>query len=134
MSLDSNTTGLNEILAMANNLPEAGGQDVFYVDAEVDFAAFAVVSFGKTYEEIAEAVEAGKYVVARGTYAFFASPVNTIYMPLSCWVKEQNQFMFSGMVETTINANDVLLSITVFLREDNGTFTRAKIVSVTDLS
>lgn len=134
MSLDSNTTELNEILAMANNLPEAGGQDVFYVGAEFDFATLSVVSIYTTYEEIAEAVEAGKYVVARGTYALSDSPVNTMYMPLSCWVKEHNQFMFSGMVESIINGNNVLLSLTAILQEDNGTFTRAKIVSVTDLN
>ena len=138
MSLNSNTQELNEILEMAKSLPVADNgestEEVVYVDALFDFSTFSVVSIDKTYAEIVALIEAGKYIVARATYALVAAPVNVAYFPLSANAVEQNNLLFSGMINTALNGQNVLLSVSVFMFTDNSTNVRARVVSTTDLN
>lgn len=141
MSLDSNTTELNEILDMAKNLPEAGEgdngeavQEIAYVDCLFDFSTFSVVSIDKTYAEIVEMIEAGKYVVARSKYALVASPVNVAYFPLSAWAKEQNGILFTGMIQANLGNGAVILSLSMSMVASNTIVVKARVVSTTDLN
>lgn len=142
MSLDSNTTGLNEILTMAKNLPNAGeggeaiqtGSKVAYVDCDCDMSTFTVTNLSATYDEIVAMVEAGNYVVVRGTYAFISAPVNVVYFPLSAYVPENNQLLFTGMINSILNGQNVLLSLSAFLFADDRLSVKARIVSVTDIN
>lgn len=136
MSLDSNTTGLNEILAMADNLPEAGEgvQKIAYVDCDFDMSTFTVTNLSATYDEIVAMVEAGNYVVARATYAFISALVNVAYFPLSAYAPEKNQLLFAGMINSILNGQNVLISLTTFIFTDDRVSVKARIVSVTDLN
>ncbi|MBO5854372.1 MAG: hypothetical protein J6Q61_06515 [Bacteroidales bacterium] len=134
MSLDSNTTELNEILDMAKGLPEAAVQEIAYVDCEFDFANFSVASVGATYDEITAMIEAGKYVVFRATYALISSPVNTMFLPISLHVKEQNLLLITGMTQARINDNLVLLHIACEYFSDGEIETNVRVVSVTDIN
>ena len=119
-------------------IPQSGSGDtveeVAYVDALFDFSTFSVVSIDKTYAEIVEMIEAGKYVVARGKYALVASPVNVAYFPLSAWVKEENSLLFTGMMAADLGNGSVILSLSMKISDSNYIFVKARVVSTTDLN
>ena len=134
MSLDSNTTELNEILDMANNLPEAGGQEIVYVDCDFDMSALSLTSIAATYDEITAMFEAGKYVIARVKYALFSDPVNISLLPFTTWAKEQELVMCSAILQSRLNNQQVVLNLTGMLFASGNLNTNVKIVSVTDIT
>jgi hypothetical protein len=104
------------------------------VDCLFDFSTFSVVSIDKTYAEIVEMIEAGKYVVARSKYALVASPVNVAYFPLSAWTKEQNGILFTGMIQANFGNGAVILSLSMSMFASNTIVVKARVVSTTDLN
>lgn len=134
MSLDSNTTELNDILDMAKGLPEAGVQEIVYVDCEFDMSALSLTSIAATYDEITAMIEAGKYVIARVKYALFSDPVNISLLPFTTWAKEQELVMCSAILQSRLNNQQVVLNLTGMLFASGSLVTNVKVVSVTDLN
>lgn len=109
-------------------------QEIDYVNCVFDLSTFSVVSVDKTYAEIVEMIEAGKYVVTRTTYALVAAPVNVAYFPLSAWAKEQDLILFTGLIQANIGNGAVILSLSMHMYSSNDISVKARVVSTTDLN
>lgn len=117
-------------------IPQSGEgsvKEIYYADFTVDFQNYAITGASTNYQTIVENIEAGKYVVGRGTYAFISSPVNIGYFPLTAYVKEQNMLIFSGFAQAMSGSTIVLLSLTIEIPSSNIPTVRARLVSTTDL-
>ena len=141
MNLYENTTELNEVLNMARNLPNANEnpsgeavQEIFYADFDINLANFTITGASITYQEIEKQLQVNKYVVGRGFYALVSEPDNIGYFPLNAYVPEQELMTFSGFIQSVINNQVVVLSITVELTSSNTATVRPRIVSTTDIN
>ena len=109
-------------------------QEIAYINCVLDFATFSVSAVDKTYDEIVAMINAGQLPEIRGTYALFASPVNIVYMPLSAYIKEENMFLFTGMVQAVFNGVMVILSLSAMFHSNNTVSTKVRVVSATDVN
>ena len=108
-------------------------QEIYYADFTVDFQNYAITGAKTNYQTIVDNIEAGKYIVGRGTYAFVSSPENIGYFPLTAYVKEQNMLIFSGFAQAMSGSTLVLLSLTIEVPKNNTPTVRARLISTTDL-
>ena len=127
-----NAAGARITGRMTPNGSEAA-QEIYYADFTVDFQRFMITGANTDYQTIVNNIEAGKYIVGRGTYAFISSPINIGYFPLTAYVKEQNLLIFSGFAQALQGSQIILLSLTIEIYDNNSANIRARIVNTTDL-
>lgn len=108
-------------------------QENFYVDFGINLSNYTVTT-ETTYAEVETQVQAGKYVIGRGTYAIVSSPINIGFIPLSAYVPEQGLLMFSGFIQSNVGGTLVLISLTVHLWSTNKCDMKARVVSTTDIN
>ena len=108
-------------------------QEIYYADFTVDFQNYAITDAKTNYQTIVDNIDAGKFIVGRGTYAFISSPENIGYFPLTAYVKEQNMLIFSGFAQAMSGSTLVLLSLTIEVPKNKTPTVRARLVSTTDL-
>ena len=106
MSLDNNTTGLNEILNMAKNLPLAGEggeavQEIVYVSADINYSSggSTVTLIDCTVEELFEMVleTPKKYVIL--------SFIDWLYLPVVAISSDSIAFGITFPAENTITVS-----------------------------
>lgn len=109
-------------------------QEIFYADFDINLANFTITGASTNYQEIEKQLQANKYIVGRGFYALVSEPDNIGYFPLNAYVPEQKLMTFSGFIQSVVNNQLVVLSITVELTSSNTTTVRPRIVSTTDVN
>lgn len=130
----------NNLASTARTVPQSGGgggetvEEIVYVNVLFDFSTFSIVSIDKTYAEIIALVEAGKYVVMRAKYALISAPVNVAYFPLSANGVEQNTLLFTGMLNASLNGQQVFLSLSAFIYSNDRNSVKVRVVSTTDVN
>ena len=131
-----NGASIDQYGAYVRSIPQEGSsavEEIYYADFTVDFQNYAITGASTNYQTIVENIEAGKYIVGRGTYAFISSSVNIGYFPLTAYVKEQNMLIFSGFAQAMSGSTIVLLSLTIEIPSSNIPTVRARLVTTTDL-
>ena len=110
-------------------------QEIFYVDGTFDMSTLTFTT-NVTYEEIAAAVDAGKYIVAKADALMGTIIVNGIYLQISTVSPTYADGIatFEGMMQ--VNGSDLglssgllMLAVTVEISAMGNVFTRIKVVS-----
>jgi hypothetical protein len=105
-----------------------------YVDCEFDLSTLTLISISGKYQDMVKTIEAGYNIILRGSFAMVAEPVNIVFVPISTYAKEIGTIYFEGMVELTMNGSVVLIHMSIGIYDDDTIYTKARIVSVTDIN
>lgn len=134
----------NNLASTARTVPQSGGgggeavQEIFYVDGTFDMSTFTF-STSVTYNDIAAANGAGKYIVARAAAIMGTYHVNTIYLSISTVSPLDSVYSggvatFEGMIQVFgeqigLPSELLMLAVTVEVDHSGEAHTRIKVVS-----